>query len=115
MEFKHGYKSYFTHLGASDIAALTLIGPANGRLTSHVLNMGLDEHYRAWIVDETIQVPSHYNFECEFKSYMWVFDDDEKTQEFQSEKIKVYRAGEMGILIQLIKPTCNFEKKFIKN
>lgn len=104
MKFKLGYKSYFTHLGCSDIASLLLRGCSEKGQETHILNLGGDNSYTAWIIDETVDIPSHYHFECEFHTWMWVYDDFERMGKFEGDKIRVYRAGMMGILIQIINP-----------
>ena len=77
------YKEYEKkYIGMSDIANLILAGSSDNGLKLAVLHFGMDNDYYAYIVDA---------------------DASFLTQEFNANKISVYRAGEMGCIIQLFK------------
>ena len=97
------YKSYeSSYIGDSDIAALILVGMANGDLQPKVLNFGEDGRYSAYIVDEDAEIGSHYEKQYEFTTWMTIYDDDTCVHTYHAEKIIVYRAGDFGCIIQLI-------------
>ena len=75
------YKEYEKkYIGMSDIANLILAGSSDNGLKLAVLHFGMDNDYYAYIVDA-----------------------DAEIGEFNANKISVYRAGEMGCIIQLFK------------
>lgn len=97
------YKSYeSSYIGDSDIAALILVGIANGDLQPKVLNFGEDGRYSAYIVDEDAEIGSHYQKQYEFTHWMTIYDDDTCVRTYHAKKIVVYRAGNFGCVIQLI-------------
>lgn len=85
-------------IGSSDIASLTLRDPMN----TYILNFGEDNDYMAYIVDEEAIIGSHYHLEAEFQGWLKIYDDYSFVTQFTSNTIKVYRAGMMGCIIQLI-------------
>ena len=88
------YKEYEKkYIGMSDIANLILAGSSDNGLKLAVLHFGMDNDYYAYIVDA----------DAEIKSWLRIYDDSFLTQEFNANKISVYRAGEMGCIIQLFK------------
>nr|DAU66757.1 MAG TPA: hypothetical protein [Caudoviricetes sp.] len=94
------YKNYNTQfIGSSDIASLTLRSPED----SYILNFGEDNAYTAYIVDENAEIGSHYVLKFECKNWLKIYDDDSLTAKFEGKEIKVYRAKEMGCIIQIIK------------
>ena len=94
------YKSYARRsIGASDIASLTIRGAS---LDPMALNFGEDGSYSAYIVDGEAEIGAHYELVATTKIWLWVFDDEGDREEFRAETINVYRAGEMGCIIQLI-------------
>lgn len=104
MKFKTDYKENTIYcFGSSDIATLILVGMKEEGLCSEFLNMGKDGSYKAYVIDETYEVPEHYELAYEFRNWLRVYDDDSLVREFQGKNIKVYRSGKMGILIQEIK------------
>lgn len=97
------YKSYeSSYIGDSDIAALILVGMANGDLQPKVLNFGEDGRYSAYIVDEDAEIGAHYEKQHEFTNWRTIYDDDTCVHTYHAEKIIVYRAGDFGCIIQLI-------------
>lgn len=90
-------------IGGSDIAALVLVGCTEEGVESHMLNFGQDDSYRAYIVDETAEIGSHYKKVAHFGYWMKVYDDEGLVRYFKAKEINVYRAAEMGCVIQLIK------------
>lgn len=94
----NNYKKHVIPFGASDIASLVL--RSHDKLEE--LQMGIDANYSAYIIDESVEIPSHYNLKHAFTSWLTVFDDEERVGNFYADEIRVYRAGDAGILIQLI-------------
>ena len=99
-----GIKDYEKkYIGMSDIANLILAGSSDNGLKLAVLHFGMDNDYYAYIVDADAEIGEHYTKVAEFKSWLRIYDDSFLTQEFNANKISVYRAGEMGCIIQLFK------------
>ena len=98
------YKEYEkNYIGMSDIANLILAGSSDNGLRLTALHFGMDNDYYAYIVDANAEIGEHYTKVAEFKSWLRIYDDSFLTQEFDANKISVYRAGEMGCIIQLFK------------
>ncbi|WP_127009511.1 hypothetical protein [Veillonella sp. CHU110] len=93
------YKEFQTRLGASDIASLTVRFPMHAM----AVHFGEDANYTAYVITDAQEVPAHYRQVAEGKSWCKVYDDEELMAEFWANKIEIYRAGEMGCLIRLIK------------
>lgn len=100
------YKDLRIDIGCSDIAALAMVGispeerPASP-IDAKVLYFGGDDIYHAYLVNKSIEIPDHYHFEHEFKTWLKIYDDDSLVAVFEAPCIKVYRAGDYGCLIQL--------------
>lgn len=84
--------------GSSDIARLTVVGIEKAEF----LNMGKDGCYSAYVIDETYDIPEHYELVSEYDMWAKFFDDDSLVAEFKADKIRVYRSGMMGLMIQLL-------------
>lgn len=103
------YKEYEkVFIGDSDIAALTFVGITKDGLKANILNFGSDGRYNAYVVDENAKIGDHYTLEMEFetssgfKAWVKIYDDEELTKDYSADKIRVYRAGDFGCIIQLI-------------
>lgn len=92
------------YIGDSDIAALLFAGLSENGLISQWVQFGGDSSYDAYIVDEEAEIGAHYSFIVEFKHWLIIYDDLSLSRTFYAEKIKVYRAGNYGCIIQLINP-----------
>ena len=92
------------YIGSSDIASFILSGyKENNGLVLKELHFGCDGSYNAYIVDmENVEIGEHYNKIAEYDSWMKIYDDTELVKVFKADKIIVYRAAEMGCIIQLI-------------
>lgn len=98
----HSYKEYNKeYIGSSDYSSLILVGCENG-VKTFALNFGEDSNYYAYIVDNKTHIGSHYMKVAEFTAWMKIYDDDGLIHRFEADVIRVYRAGEMGCIIQLI-------------
>lgn len=98
--YKEFEKSY---IGTSDIAALLLAGcDQEGHLLSQHLLFNEDADYDAYIVKGEVEVGHHYSQVAEFHSWLKVYDDHDLVREFKANRIKVYRAGMRGCIIQLL-------------
>ena len=93
------------YIGSSDIASLILVGCNKNKkeLQLKELHFGGDGSYRAYIVYGNAEIGKHYKKVEEFNSWLKIYDDEELVREFNGEKIIVYRAAEMGCIIQVIK------------
>ena len=92
------YKEFeIVNIGGSDGAALILASPEK----LEYLYFGEDGEYKAYFINEEIEIPSHYTKRAEAESWLRIYDDDEKAIEIEieAEHIEIYRAGEMGCLI----------------
>jgi len=99
------YKEYDKiSLGYSDIAALVMVGykPRIGAVPQ-MLNFGEDSHYSAYLVDGEAEIGSHYTLIAEYYTWLKIYDDDDLVARFDGTTIRVYRAGEMGCIIQVVK------------
>lgn len=104
---KKSYKDFQkVPLGGSDKAQLTLIG-GDKRLMpeTFTLNFGEDNDYSAYLVEGECQIGDHYELWKEFRGYMSIYDDTGVVANYRvgvNGLIRVYRAGEMGCIIQLL-------------
>lgn len=87
-------------IGESDIATLILVGGSSEGLKVEQLHFGIDNYYDAYMVNENISIPSHYEKVAEFKYWMKIYDDNGLNETIKADNIIVYRAGEMGCVIQ---------------
>jgi hypothetical protein len=91
------------YIGGSDIASLILAGYVEDKgLELKELSFGEDGSYHAYVVDKDTEIGSHYTKVAEFESWMKIYDDEKLVKSFEARKIIVYRAREMGCIIQLI-------------
>lgn len=91
------------YIGDSDIASLILVGYKEDELATEILKFGEDNSYYAYrVFGANVNIGSHYHKVAEFKKWMRVYDDCELVKEYHADKIIVYRAGEMGCIIQTI-------------
>lgn len=88
------------HIGVSEYAALILVGCGEDGLLLKELHFGEDGCYHAYIVDGEAEIGDHYSLIAEFEYWLKIYDDFELVRTFRAEKIKVYRAAEMGCIIQ---------------
>ena len=101
---KKSYKEYSKrYIGISDYASLILVGCGEEGLNLKELCFGEDNDYLAYVVDSEAEIGAHYKKIASFTHWLKIYDDDSLTAEFKANKIIVYRAGEMGCIIQLIK------------
>jgi hypothetical protein len=68
-----------------------------------VLDFGEDGVYGAYIIDENTEIGSHYSKVATFNDWLKIYDDDELTYKVYAEEINIYRAGDFGCIIQVIK------------
>lgn len=93
------YKSYPTlSLGCSDIARVIL--STHDQLS--YLHLGGDGSYKAYLVDEEAEIGAHYRLAFEATSWLKIFDDTDLVAKIYAERIKIYRAGECGCIVQVI-------------
>lgn len=97
------YKEYEKRfIGASDIAALILVGCDENGLKTSTLDFGEDGSYMAYVVDEDAELGAHYKKVADFKHWLKIYDDDELTYRVNAQEINIYRAGDFGCIIQTI-------------
>lgn len=106
MHYMKNYKEFEKdyNIGSSDYAALTMTGfRKNVGVISQILKFGQDDTYSAYIVyGKDVEIGKHYEKVAEFDSWLKIYDDNGLTTEYTAEKIIIYRAGEMGCIIQCI-------------
>ena len=83
------------HLGDSDIAQLLCRNYQN----IQPLKFGGDNSYKAYFVNEEIDLPGHYSHVGTWNTWLWIYDDEGRTAKIQGDVIEIYRAGEMGCII----------------
>lgn len=93
-------------IGASDIAALILVGIKKEKseygLHTQILDFGIDGGYSAYIVDKDAVIGSRYSLVGEFTNWLKIYDDTSFVYLFEGREIKVYRAGDADCIIQII-------------
>lgn len=94
---------FFASLGTSDRATLTLI-ECWDKVKVYDMNMFSSGEYSALVIDETVDVPAHYELEHEFEKKVRIYDDNGFAKEFTANKIRFYRDDIFGIIIQLVNP-----------
>lgn len=93
------YKEYPKRaIGYSDISSLIVRSPEG----VGEIYFGSDGSYTAYIVDGDAEIGSHYKEVYQCKRKLKIYDDDECTARIFGDDIRVYRAGEKGIIIQTI-------------
>ena len=98
------YKDYEKKLiGDSDIAALITVGCGENGLKTGMIHFGEDGNYLAYIVDQDAEIAEHYKKIDSFTHWLKIYDDWGLTLYVCGKEINVYRAGEMGCIIQVIK------------
>lgn len=91
------------YIGSSDIASLILAGYRKGEgFVTIPLHFGQDNSYSAYIVKGESEIGSHYEKRAEFNSWLKIYDDEGLVSKFCGNKIIVYRAAEMGCIIQIL-------------
>lgn len=94
------------YIGSSDIASLILVGIGENEIGLDLkeLHFGGDGSYKAYIVDQKdVEIGSHYQKVAEFTHWLKIYDDIELVKRFRADHIIVYRAKEMGCIIQTYK------------
>lgn len=90
------YKDFdIISLGGSDGAVLSLVTDNS----IDYLYFGEDGEYKAYFVNEEIELPSHYKKVFETTGFVGILDDDKSEVTIKADKIEIYRAGERGCLI----------------
>jgi hypothetical protein len=98
----HNFTRQF--IGSSDIASLVLVGCRTGAgAVAEMLHFGEDGNYYAYIVDQKIEIPSHYKLVTSFESWLKIYDDDELIYKCSASQIDIYRAGDFGCIINILK------------
>lgn len=97
------YKDYEKQfIGESDIASLVMVGFGENEVESKMLHFGGDYAFFAYIVDGDAEIGEHYEKVATFTHWFKLYDDTGRTKSFTGREINVYRAGEMGCIIQVI-------------
>lgn len=99
------YKEYSKeYIGDSDIASLLLLGCHDNGAEPMMLIFGSDGSYHAYIIPENVEIGKHYNKVADFKHWLKIYDDRSLVMTIYAQQINIYRAGEFGCIIQIIKP-----------
>lgn len=97
------YKNYEKkYIGSSDYATLILVGGGDEDLSLKELTFREDNDYLAYVVDENAEIGFHYKKIASFTHWLKIYDDTGLVKKFDADKIVVYRACDMGCIIQLI-------------
>ena len=102
---KETYKKEITSLGSSDIAALTITGIKDGKLTAEILDYYIDANYKAYIVtDKGVEIPDYYDLISTWDTWIRIYDDETLVFHFHkyNSKIEIYRAGDCGTIIRIL-------------
>lgn len=104
MKTHYAYTKHY--IGGSDVARLIICDAVDTKR----LNFGSDGSYFAYFVDGDCLIPDNYRLvyespKSELMDTVWVkiYDDDGLTQTLEGQKIKIYRSGDFGCIIQIIK------------
>lgn len=95
-----------TFIGGSDIATLIMVGCRDdgGGLVTEPLRFGGDGSYYAYIVEgEDVQIGSHYRLVATFNHWLKIYDDDERVYSDDAKEFRIYRAGDYGVILQVIR------------
>ncbi len=90
-------------IGDSDIATLILVGCREEGLQIEQLHFGEDGSYDAYIINADTEIGSHYHKVATFHHWLKIYDDEGLTYKAEGKEINIYRAGEYGCIIQIIK------------
>lgn len=91
-------------IGDSDIATLILVGCRGEEgLKTEQLHFSEDGNYRAYIVDADTEIGNHYKKVATFNHWLKIYDDEGLTYSVMADEINIYRAGDFGCIIQVIK------------
>lgn len=97
------YKSYEkTHIGSSDIGLIHVVGMGKDDIKCEFIPFGQDGWYNAYIVEADTEIPEHYHEVARFRAWATVYDDNSMVKQFYGDEIIFYRAGEMGMIVQVI-------------
>ena len=100
------YHEYGTeNVGGSNIASLLYRfgGEVEGGSRFGEIHFGGDFYdCHAYVVDENAKIGDHYHLVAEGTSWLMLYDDDTKRADVYADRIKIYRAADMGLIIQLI-------------
>lgn len=98
------YKDYEKKfIGASDIATLVAVGCCENGLKTGMIHFGSDGSYSAYIVDQDAEIAEHYKKVDSFTDWLKIYDDESMVFYVHGKEINIYRAAEMGCIIQAIK------------
>lgn len=98
------YKNYEKKvIGSSDIATLVAVGCYENGLKTGMIHFGSDGVYNAYIVDQDAEIAEHYKKVDSFTDWLKIYDDEGLAFDVYGKEINIYRAAEMGCIIQVIK------------
>ena len=98
------YKDYEKKIiGASNIATLVAVGCCGNGLNTGMIQFGSDGVYSAYIVDQDAEIGEHYKKVYSFTDWLKIYDDEGLAFDVCGKEINIYRAAEMGCIIQVIK------------
>jgi hypothetical protein len=96
------YKMEF--IGQSDISALVMVGFRNDKgIVPEMLYFGCEGRYSAFICDGEVRIANHFKLVAEYNSWLNIYDDKTLVKSLIGGCIKVYRAGESGCIIQIMR------------
>ena len=98
------YHEYTMYLGESDIAALILVyfEDPEHHLKTDIIRFGGDNGYRAYLIDDTYEIPARYTHRFTFfPSWFKIYDDSGLTVKAEiTAPMHVYSAGSYGLIFK---------------
>lgn len=89
-------------IGKSEISALVMVGFKDKQgIVPEMLNFSVEDSYYAYICDSEAIIGTHFKLVAEYNSWMNIYDDKTMVKSFIKGSIKVYRAGDVGCIIQV--------------
>ena len=94
-----------TYIGSSDVATLIMVGCRGDEgLVTEPLRFGGDGSYYAYMVEgEDVQIGEHYRLVATFNHWLKIYDDEERMYFESAKEFRIYRAGDYGVILQVIR------------
>lgn len=96
------YKEKTINLGGSDMATILLRGFRDGEGEAiEKLYFPEDGGYDAYLTEDLEEIPTHYKLDHTFQEWLWIYDDEGRTNKLRAKNIEIYTAGDYGVIINL--------------
>jgi hypothetical protein len=98
----YNYKERAEDIGSSQYGCIILLGVKEPfGLRAELLKFTSIQNYTAYILED-IEPPKFYHLFSSFEKWLSVYDENALTRTYKSDKINVFRAGDVGVIIQLV-------------